>query len=67
MMRDLIIKRDCLSLTTRNLLKIIDTNAITNLRYPRVKQNTESRLLPSINDGGFKTASDTNVVAKGCE
>ena len=46
-------------------MKVIDTNAITNLRYPRVKRNIESRLLSNINDGSLKTASDTNADVKG--
>lgn len=45
----------------------IDNNAIVNLRYPKVKHDIESRLLPNITDGSLKNTPDTNVVVKGLE
>ncbi|CAI2360803.1 unnamed protein product [Moneuplotes crassus] len=41
------------------------TKATTELRYPHVKHNIESRLLENITDGSLKGASETNAVVKG--
>lgn len=53
-----------LNVNIPNLL-FIDTKAITELRYPKVKHDIESRLLENITDGSLKSVTETNAVVKG--